>query len=1008
MFCLAARVWTRGKSGNQERSHLCIMRPCVVQTVLFLTSFTALIAQDTAERRQTSTSADLPAFITERGPNHRVWSRETYATNQAGEVSTQALAIVELATGMHRWGNGEWAEARPSLVVVPGAALGTNTAHQVKFSANLNTVGAVDLLTPDGQRLRSHVAGVSYSDTSTKQAVLVAAVQDSYALVVGDTTVVYTNAFDAIQGDIEYELTAAGAEQNVVWREELPSPALLNLNPDTTWVQVLTEFDAAPEPTQKMESNGFVDSLDFGVMKIGKGRGFPLGLEAELEASVAVGKQWVNLAGRRFLVESIPYTKIAAQLRALGRKKEGAALPAGRRGRASDVTTALAQVLPPAAPKERAGTVQLAQLDLRMRPGFVLDYTILSGQADFTFAGNTNYYVSGLVNLTGTTTIEGGTIIKFTNHPSAKISMSGPLICKTEAYRPAVLTSKDDNTVGETITGSTGSPTNYNGGTYLYSSLSDPTNAIQYLRLSYAGTGLAFDGLTNGAWHCQFVKCQNAIDSYNQKEVRLYNVLMAVCSNAILNSTTVRGQHLTVDVCSNLVSATSPSLALTNSLLTAVAVIGAGSPTYDQVGTATSGAGIYQTVGGASYYLAAGSTNRNLGTTNISSALAGDLRSRTTYPPILLTNYITSATVLSPEAQRDTDVLDLGYHYDPLDFVAANLGVSANLTLANGVVVGVYGTSGQAALYLSAGSFVSEGLADRLNWIARYNTVQEQSSTNWSGSTVGYSVWLDASNLPVQVRFTGWSLLGGSGTHFNDFTDGTNPSLFTHCRFSGGNITVDPGAVAFTNCLLERTYTKLQDDADYGRSWYLYNNLFYGGTLWYRARGDTPDMRAYDNLFDRTVITKGSRSASFSHDYNGYVTNQNRLTPSAAHDVVLTNKPVYATSYLGRYYYPTDDGMLSTLIDAGSRTADSATLYHFTSTTDQNKETTSQVNIGFHYVAVDSSGQPLDTDGDGVTDYLEDRDGNGAVDSGETDWNAANDMGLKVFIAQPKRTLPVP
>lgn len=932
---------------------------------------------------QTTRGISDSRAVAERGPHHRVWAHETYETNHIGEVSTQDVAIVEIATGMHFFDGTNWREAHPKIRITEAGGLGTETAHKVAFAANLNTIGAVTLVTPDGLTMRSRVAGISYSDTGSGKAVMVAVTKDSDGLVIGESEVLYTNAFDTVEADVQYLYTLAGLEQNIVWREEPPSPELLDLNPKTTWIQVVTEFSESPEPVVKTGANGFEETLKFGEMVIGQGRAFAVGDAAEGQTSIAVGKQWVNLGGRRFLVESVPYPEVVAQLRALGRKKDGAAIPVERRGQGQSLTAVLQSVLPHPGRSRKSGKMMLAQADVKPRPGFVLDYTTLGNQSDFTFAANTNYYVSGLVNLSGTTTIEGGTIIKFTNHTSAKISMSGPLVCKTEQYRPAVLTSKDDNTVGEAITGSTGNPTNYNGGTYLYSSVLDTTNAIQYLRLSYAGTGLAFDGLTNGVWHCQFLKCNNGIDSYNQKEVRLYNVLLAVSSNCIVNSTNLRGQHLTVDVCSNLVSAASGSLALTNSILTAVGTVGVASPTYEQVTTATSGSGIYQTVGAASYYLADSSTNRDAGGTGLDVALANDLKLRTTYPPVVIATNLTNPTVLSSRAARDTDSPDLGYHYDPLDYVVFNTTVDANLVLTNGVVLGTYGTLPQCGLSLNSGNFIAEGTPSKLNWIARYNTVQEQSSTNWSGSTVGYSIRLYSSNLPVQVRFTGWSLLGGSGIHFYDNSDGTIPSAFVHCRFSGGNITVDPGAIAFTNCLLERTYTKLQDDFDYGRSWYLYNNLLFGGTLYYRAKGDGPDLQAHDNLLDRTVITKGPQSASFTHDYNGYVTNQNRLTPNGAHDKILTNNPVYLTSYLGRYYYPTNDGMLSFLINAGSRNADAATLYHFTTTDNQVggvqiKETNSVVDIGYHYVATDGAGNPIDTNGNGNPDYSEDSSGVGA------------------------------
>ena len=66
------------------------------------------------------------------------------------------------------------------------------------------------------------------------------------------------------------------------------------------------------------------------------------------------------------------------------------------------------------------------------------------------------------------------------------------------------------------------------------------------------------------------------------------------------------------------------------------------------------------------------------------------------------------------------------------------------------------------------------------------------------------------------------------------------------------------------------------------------------------------------------------------------------------------------------------------------------------------------VEIGFHYVAVDGSGNPLDYDGDAMPDYFEDRNGNGSVDSGETDWRSATDLGLKVWISEPKSYSNIP
>ncbi|MEI6786198.1 MAG: hypothetical protein WCQ21_35395, partial [Verrucomicrobiota bacterium] len=79
-------------------------------------------------------------------------------------------------------------------------------------------------------------------------------------------------------------------------------------------------------------------------------------------------------------------------------------------------------------------------------------------------------------------------------------------------------------------------------------------------------------------------------------------------------------------------------------------------------------------------------------------------------------------------------------------------------------------------------------------------------------------------------------------------------------------------------------------------------------------------------------------------------------------------------------------------------------LYHFTTTTNQVKEAGTKVDMGFHYIAVDASGIPIDSDGDGKPDYLEDVNGDGNGTNDPTSWliyNSPNGLsggnGLQVF-----------
>jgi hypothetical protein len=58
-------------------------------------------------------------------------------------------------------------------------------------------------------------------------------------------------------------------------------------------------------------------------------------------------------------------------------------------------------------------------------------------------------------------------------------------------------------------------------------------------------------------------------------------------------------------------------------------------------------------------------------------------------------------------------------------------------------------------------------------------------------------------------------------------------------------------------------------------------------------------------------------------------------------------------------------------------------LTHFTTQTNQVPEGKTSLDIGYHYVATDAFGNPLDTNGDGIPDYLEDANGNGIFDAGD-------------------------
>jgi hypothetical protein len=227
------------------------------------------------------------------------------------------------------------------------------------------------------------------------------------------------------------------------------------------------------------------------------------------------------------------------------------------------------------------------------------------------------------------------------------------------------------------------------------------------------------------------------------------------------------------------------------------------------------------------------------------------------------------------------------------------------------------------------------------------------------------------------------------------------------CQSHGG-IFVIYNAFAITNCLFERCYTDLEAPPDSYQI--VLSSLFLGG--YFNCGWQITNSIIKNNLFDRTAIYADFNGIGYDGGYNAFLTNCDRLNPTNTHDVVLSNAD-YQIGPLGNYYYPTNGGMLSRLINKGSTNANLTGLYHYTVMTNlvgglEIKETNSIVDIGFHYVAVDSNGNPSDADGDGTPDYIEDANGNGSVDSGETDWQSATDLGLKVMITRPRNGSTIP
>lgn len=981
---------------------------------------------------------DTSYAVTARGPHTSVWERTTCSQLASGQWVTNVQSYVETSTGLNFFDSntGQWQPSSAQIAPSGSGFAALNCQHKVTFAADLaTTTEGTALKTPNGQQLNMHLIGLSYADRASGKSVWIALVTNSTAQV-SSNEVWYPSAFSGVSGSVTYVNTLQGLEQNVVLNAQPAPPEAYGLSSQTTVLQAITEFISPPVPVITTNATSGDETLDFSAMRFGRGSAF---LTGNNSGGVAVQKQWITQNGRWFLVEQVPIAQIASQLDAL---------PAGqtasiKRRRNSILNVVSKKRLWPVgfAKNDRKGVKMLSQRNVQQKngvtmatrkragsetgaPSFVLDFvTLNTSQTNMVFQGDTTYYVSGGVGLYGTnTTFEGGTVIKYTNN--VILAIESPVSWLSSAYRPIIMTAKDDNSVGDAISGSTGSPTNYYA---LKALLLNGSASLQYFRIAYAT--YAFFGsptlnLTNG----QIINCENGVSA---SQVNMENLLFANVQNSCVDGTgTNSAQNTTFAFSEYLNTSPDAEFFLTNCIFADVTnagrihfnqwAQGQNNGFYNSFGGGTTGGNPvtttvfpFQSVGAGSYYLADGCAFRDAGTTNIDPALLAELQQKTTYPPIVYSNTTISATEFSPQAQRETtNTPDLGYHYDSLDWVFGGVTANGNLTFDPGTAVGWFQTASGNGYGIQLSNDVTNTFNGTVTLpcvFARYDTVQEGGNGNWTsqGSLAGIStVGISTNFSEIDAKFAHCYALAGDPNHFRDYLARLDVHA-NHSEFHSGHMAGYWLGQFMTNCLYDRlTQYGSQQKSD-GLFWR--NCTMHGGQVFVvHSQGCCWPVWIENCAFDGTTTHMDDNSGGNTNitycDFNGFLNGAQRLAVLGAHDQVISNF-TWLTGTFGSFYEP--DG--SQLSQVGSVTADLIGLYHFTTSIDANSyQGNSTVDIGYHYVAVDSNGNPLDRNNDGIPDYLEDANGNGSVDSGEIGWNINGDLGLKVQITRPQNNSIIP
>ncbi len=850
--------------------------------------------------------------------------------------------------------------------------------QKVFFKPDVNQRGAVEIHTPEGIVLKSSVLGLSYFDSLSGQMVTLATTHHSVGELLEPNQIIYRDAFDNIHADVLYTFRTSGLEQDIIFRENPPAPELFGLLPESTKLEVMTEFYETPTPGKKVsvldkvtdpnlrqqmaEPDWIDERLNFGNVILPRGKAFSVATAKQneiipTEESSPVGKRWINNGARSALIESVEYYNVRSILETLPDALSPNDLQEGDTGAMLNLNEKFPKTASRILPELNTSTtaslpreaIRLASYSPYEQPGFVLDYTTLSTGGDFTFSGNETYYVTSDTLFIGSVTFEGGTVIKYNPSTKPYLYIIGSLINKAETYLPVLITAKDDNTIGEKINGSSGSPSGYCSEAAIWYSTSGNAQIVNF-HIRFAEIGIKSDSTgasTLDVINCQFVSNDTPIAKYGGT-LNVENCLM------VDNGSTVIEQVPSAGVFANLVNCTvdggttlydTYSLSITNSIITGVTATGSPSNTDSVI--LSSSSGVYDSVGAGDYYLPATSPYKDDGTDAIDVSLVAELRKRTTSAPVEITSDITEDTTWGQVADRDIGNVDLGYHYPVIDYLSTQRRLdSSDLTILPGVVLA---TGGYEGIRIFEGSKIfSQGSINNPVVITHYYNVQESNLQLGSKSITTerfMGFWDGYSYEPEgNFNFTKFYKSAGSIWHLHTTTSWSPTSLIiTNCEFY--NCETNFGGASDSVITLKNNLFVNVDDISLSGTgdMFVENNLFFTGSVSFNQTG-SGDWYFYNNVFDN-VTFNSTTFANMSHSNNGYIgSGQQTIGASSSNVIVATFE--YSEGPFGKFYQSSDD-----FINEGSGNADDEGLYHFTASVTNEKEQNSIIDIGYHYPA---------------------------------------------------------
>lgn len=502
------------------------------------------------------TTLNLTYTATARDGLSTTWEATEYITNAlTGAVTTKPHKYIEIASGLNYVdpANGQYQPSQDLIeLTAEGGAAAVRGQAKLYLKPNLNTLGAITLVTVSNRVFTTRPLGIFWFNAQSGQAQLIAPVQDCVGQLVPPNQVVWKSAFGPI-ADLRLTFTKSGIESDLVLLQQPVPPA--SWDPRTTRLELWHDWTGAPTPAVKpnvlytetdptlrpeMLEPDFTDQiLDFGDFWFPTGAGFAADGKPDLATNAVrqvrvpnlaadssltgVGKTWLATPTVDVLVEGVRWPDVQPKVAslALAATAPPTAQPLDRFGLLGQLPAPNAAPIPGQAITVAAGSYHPA--------GFVWDWIAVPPSTNsWSFDSGQTYYVSGSSTFGGSVTFNPNCTIKFTN--GAYLIVYAYVTCNGTSANPSLLTTCRDGLFGETISGSgcdTCCPV-YMASPAFWGYHPNYGMVLTGFRVRWAQTAIQFDDSCAAHTHSVsasiFEECQTGVRTYN-------------CSAAISSST---------------------------------------------------------------------------------------------------------------------------------------------------------------------------------------------------------------------------------------------------------------------------------------------------------------------------------------------------------------------------------------------------------------------------------------------------------------------------------------